>query len=139
MSIKINNSFLEIYKEIDKACCAKFGVAKFGVTEYINRLVNSRFAQNREETLSHLIKYRKIRNVLVQNETAFISSKELGKNDIKWLENFLKSVKAKRDPISAYLKRARGYVAKRRFFIGLAVVLGVAVAVLAVLFATGIL
>ena len=115
MSRKINEKFLSNFLELDKLCCEKFGVATNGVTEYINRLDNARFAPNREEVLPRLTKYRNLRNRFAHEPQAIRKCDDIAKADIKWVANFKKSVKKKNDPISKYLKKARRFARRRKF------------------------
>ena len=111
----INEKFLNTYIELDKLCCEKFGVASNGVTEYINRLNNARFAPNRDEVLGNLNKYRNLRNILIHEHKAMKKNKVLVKADLKWMKKFKKALKRKKDPISAYLRKARKYARRRKF------------------------
>ena len=115
MSRKTNEKFLNNFLELDKLCCEKFGVATNGVTEYINRLNNARFAPDRDEVLPRLVKYRNLRNRFAHEPQAIRKSDDITKADIKWVANFKKSVKKKKDPISKYLKKARRFARRRRF------------------------
>ena len=63
MSKRINEKFLKVFSELDRLCCEKFGVSTGGVTEYITRLNNARYAPDREQTLPRLVRYRNIRNI----------------------------------------------------------------------------
>ena len=115
MSRKINEKFLNNFLELDKLCCEKFGVATNGVTEYINRLNNARFAPDRDEVLPRLVKYRNLRNRFAHEPQAIRKCDDITKADIKWVANFKKSVKKKKDPISKYLKKARRFARRRKF------------------------
>ena len=115
VSRKINEKFLNNFLELDKLCCDKFGVAVNGVTEYINRLNNARFAPNRDEVLPRLVKYRNLRNRFAHEPQAIRKCDDLNKADVKWVAKFKKSVKGKKDPISKYLKKARRFSRKRKF------------------------
>ena len=68
MKRNLNVSFLEAFVRLDVLCSQKFGVKHGGVTEYINRLINARFAPERDEILPALVEYRNIRNRLVHEE-----------------------------------------------------------------------
>ena len=114
MSRKINEKFLNNFLELDKLCCEKFGVATNGVTEYINRLNNARFAPNRDEVLPRLVKYRNLRNRFAHEPQAIRKCDDIAKADIKWVGSFKKSVKKKKDPISKYLKKARRFARRRK-------------------------
>ena len=123
MSQKLNVSFLNAYIELDKLCAREFGVSHSGVTEYINRLINMKFATGRDEVLPKLVKYRNIRNKMAHEEGALMRMGEVDKSDIKWLAKFNKDVRQKKDPISMYLKKARRYAAGRKIKAGLIVTL----------------
>lgn len=111
---RTNSLFLNSYIELDKICAQKFGITSGGVTEYINRLVNSRFAPDRDEALPRLLKYRNIRNRIAHEEGALGQIDEITKIDLKWLDSFKYSIIKKRDPISVYLRKARKYAKRRR-------------------------
>lgn len=115
MSAKLNRLFFNIYLEVDKLCTAKLGVEEGGVSEYINKLINSRFAPDREETLNRLTRYRGIRNAMAHRSGAMDQLDEIEKSDVRWLQSFSYDLSHKRDPLSRYLRRARGYVRRRRF------------------------
>ena len=115
MSRKLNEKFLNNFIQLDKLCCEKFGVANNGVTEYINRLNNAKFAPNRDEVLPVLVKYRNLRNRFAHEPEALRKAKDITKADVKWVAKFKKSVKKKKDPISKYLKKARRFARRRRF------------------------
>ena len=134
MGRKVNESFVAAFVELDKECSEKFGVANGGVTEYINRLNNARFAPGRDDILPRLVRYRNLRNKLTHEVSAMRKSEEVSKVDVKWLNSFKKSIRKKKDPISLYLRKARKYAkrrrARRRFSVLFAtlLVLGAAVA-----------
>ena len=111
MSKKINEVFLSEYIELDKNCCEKFGTSTGGVTEYINRLNNARFAPGRDDVLPRLVRYRNTRNKMAHEVGALTKSEEITKADVKWIRAFDK----KNDPISLYLRKARKYIRRRRF------------------------
>ena len=115
MSRKINEKFLGIFLELDKLCCEKFGVASNGVTEYINRLNNARFAPDRDDVLPRLVKYRNLRNRFAHEPQAIRKCDDIAKADVKWVVKFKKSVQGKKDSISKYLKKARRFARKRKF------------------------
>lgn len=114
MSKKINKKFLKLFVELDSNCCDKLGVKAGGVTEYINRLESARFAPKRDEVLDALNKYRNVRNVLAHDAKAIKKNKILIKRDLKWIKKFIKSLKRKKDPISAYLRKARKYARRKK-------------------------
>ncbi len=111
---KINESFLAGYNELDKDCSEKFGVTNGGVTEYINRLNNARFAPGRDDVLPRLVRYRNIRNKFAHESDALRKSDEVTKVDVKWIRSFNRDVMKKRDPISLYLRKARKYARRRK-------------------------
>ena len=119
---RLNERFLASYIELDKNCCEKFGVSSGGVTEYINRLINARFAPGRDDVLPSLVKYRNLRNRMVHESGELEGQDEVTKQDVRWLQSFKSSVSRKRDPISLYLRKARSYVRMRGFIRVLAIV-----------------
>lgn len=125
MKSKINVSFFKAYIELEKACEARLGVNKSGVSAYIARLVDLRFAPGRSEVLSKLIQYRKCRNAIAHEENAIDELKDLSKEDVKWVTKFTKSVNHKKDPVSRYYSQAKMYVIWKKVRIVLAI-LGVA-------------
>ena len=131
MGRRNNEKFLNTYIELEKLCCEKFGVSAGGVTEYINRLNNARFAPGRDEVLPKLVRYRNIRNRFAHEPQAIRSTDEIDKNDIKWVMHFRHEMMKKRDPISKYLRKARRF-ARRKKIIRIAVTFCVITAVVAV-------
>ncbi len=132
---KLNQSFLTTYEQFDKICCEKFGIAAGGATEYINRLNNARFAPNRDEVLPRLVNYRNIRNRFASDAAAVKKSDDLNKDDLTWLRSFIRDLQKQKDPISAYLKKARAYARRRKFgkvMLGVGIVAVVAAIVAAV-------
>ena len=126
MGKRMNERFLTAYMTLDKDCCDKFGVTTGGVTEYINRLNNARFAPGRDDVLPRLVRYRNLRNKFSHEVGALRRVDEITKVDIVWIRSFNRDLSRKRDPISAYLKKARRYVRRRklrRFAYGVAAVL----------------
>ena len=136
--IRMNESFLDAYIKIDVICCDKFGVASGGATEYINRLINARFAPGRDEVVARLVKYRNIRNRIAHEEGALDNIKEINKLDLRWLDSFKRDLNKKKDPISVYLRKARSFVKRRRarriFFSTLSIILTLAAAAAAAYF-----
>ncbi len=102
---KINQSFLGVYLELDKALAEKLD-ARSGITEYINKLTDTRFAPGREDALPRLIKYRSLRNRIAHEPGAIKSIDTITKADISWLKGFLREAKRGKDPVSRYLKSA---------------------------------
>lgn len=133
MSSKHNSAFLNLYIELDKICCHKFGIVTGGITEYVNRLINARYAPDREQVLPRLVRYRNIRNRIAHEAGALQSIDELNKSDVRWLGEFIKDIEKKRDPISLYLRKARKYAkrrkARKRLFAILAVLAALGIAV----------
>ncbi len=114
MGRRINDKFIKAYQELDKLCCDKFGITTSGVTEYINRLNNARFAPDRDQVLPKLVRYRNIRNLFAHEPGAVKKSDELGKEDVKWITRFKRDVQKRRDPISKYLRKARRFARNRK-------------------------
>ena len=118
MSGKNSQTFLDAFISMDNACKSALQSNKSlenmsfggngGVTVYINKLVELRFAPERSEVLPKLVRYRNIRNRLVHEKNA---SKvlEVSKKDINWINKFEKRLKKGRDPISTYLRNERIY------------------------------
>lgn len=131
MSNKMNSAFLNAYIELDKICCAKFGTVTGGVTEYINRLINSRFAPERDDVLPRLVKYRNIRNRIAHEEGALKNIDEITKADIKWIDGFKSDISKKKDPISVYLRKARKYARRRRARKRLIIIISILIALAA--------
>ena len=127
MSKKLNVAFLNAYVELENLCSQKFGVKYGGVTEYVNRLINARFAPGRDDVLPALVKYRNIRNRMVHENGTANNADEVTKADLKWLRDFTHDVERKRDPISMYLRKARRYMRMRGFVRVLAVIGAIAV------------
>lgn len=130
---KINMSFFNAYIELDKACETRLEVSRGGVSAYINKLAEYRFAPERSEVLPKLLKYRKLRNIIAHEEGAFIEVDEITKADVKWLNRFARSVNRKTDPISRYRRKSRFYSLWKKIKYVFAFLCGV-IAVLAVLF-----
>lgn len=114
MASKINLAFFNAYLELDKICAQRFEISKGGVSAYIGRLVELRFAPERSEVLPKLIKYRNFRNTIAHEVDAFSDLGEITKEDIKWLNRFAKSVTNKRDPVSRYERKAQRYAIWRK-------------------------
>lgn len=107
MANKINLAFFNAYLELDKICAQRLGISKSGVTAYINNLVDCRYAPDRNDVLRKLIKYRKIRNILAHEPIAMTELNEITKEDIKWVNQFTKTVDKKKDPISRYERKLK--------------------------------
>ena len=133
MGKRINEQFLATYMELDKDCCDKFGVTTGGVTEYINRLNNARFAPGRDDVLPRLVRYRNLRNKFSHEVGALRRVDEITKVDVNWLRTFNRDMNKRRDPISAYLKKARRFVRRRKmrrfgYFAAAIIIIGLIVA-----------
>lgn len=111
---RLNERFMSEYIELDSDCCEKFGIPSGGVTEYINRLNNSRFAPGRDEVLPRLVRYRNVRNKFAHETGAIRRSEELDSSDIAWIRRFTRDIRRSRDPLSVYLRRARRFARRRR-------------------------
>lgn len=114
MSKRVNEAFLNHYMELDKLCCAKFGITSGGVGEYINRLNNARFAPDRDEVLPRLVRYRNIHKRFYYEPGAMRKDKEITSKDIAWIKRFKRDIARKKDPISQYLKKAKRYALKKK-------------------------
>ena len=130
---RISETFLSSYMELDKDCCEKFGITTGGVTEYINRLNNARFAPGRDDVLPRLVRYRNIRNKFAHEVSAIRKVDEITKVDVNWLRSFNKDVIKKRDPISLYLRKAKRFARRRKAHRWFYVILFAIIAVLATL------
>ena len=133
VSRRVNEKFLELYMELDRLCCERFGNQSGGVTEYINRLNNARFAPDRDEVLPKLVNYRSIKYRFAAEPGIMKRSDELSGADVDWMRRFVKYFRKKKDPISAYVKRARRYMRMRKIrrifaVVGLLLLLGLAAA-----------
>lgn len=136
MGKRRNEKFLSLYVELDRLLCEKFGVPSSGVTEYINRLNNARFAPDRDEVLPKLVSYRNIKYRFFSEPATVKKSDEIDKRDILWMRRFIRYVRKKKDPISVYLRRARRYLRMRklrRFILIFAGTLGVLILILVLL------
>ena len=107
MSNKTHLAFFNAYLELDKACATALGISKSGVTSYINCLVESRYAPDRNEVLRKLIKYRKFRNIIAHEAGAMSEFNEITKEDIKWVNKFASKMTRKQDPISRYERKLK--------------------------------
>ncbi len=114
MSKRLNEKFLDAYIQLDRNCCDKFGVSVSGVTEYINRLNNARFAPGRDDALPRLVRYRGIRNKLAHEVASIRRLNEVTKQDVAWIKKFDRDLTRKKDPLSVYLRKARGYARRKK-------------------------
>lgn len=122
---KINMLFFNAYLELDKVCAQMLDIKRGGVSAYINRLVELRFAPDRNEVLPKLLRYRKLRNVIAHEENAFADLSEITRADVKWLNRFAKSVTRRLDPVSRYERRAKVFSVWKKIRLAL-IILGVA-------------
>ena len=113
MANKINLEFFNAYLDLDKLCKEYFEISGGGVSAYIGRLSELKSAPGRKETLSRLIKYRKLRNIIAHEADALDDITEITKEDIAWLNDFRRLVEKKKDPISKYERRIKTYAAFR--------------------------
>lgn len=140
MSKKKNNEkFIKAYGEVDKVCCEKFGTQAGGVEAYINKLNNARFAPGRDEVLQRLAGYKNLKSNFANSPALVRKSSEVTKEDIKWLNAFAKSVSKKKDPISAYLRKARNFARRRKVRNALIVLLVLGAVAVAACFGLGII
>lgn len=109
MGKRLNESFLKLYLELDHLCCTKFCITSGGVTEYITRLNNARFAPGRDNVLPRLVRYKNLRNRFVNEPGSVRKSDDITKEDIKCISRFCRDIKRKKDPISKYLRKAWFY------------------------------
>ena len=114
MSKKTNEKFIKAYEEVDKICCEKFGAQSGGVEVYINKLNNARFAPGRDEVLQRLANYKNLKSNFASTPALIRKSSDVAKDDIKWLNGFVKDVTKKKDPISVYLRKARNFARRRK-------------------------
>ena len=129
MSSKINLAFFNAYLELNKVCARRLDISRGGVSAYIGRLVEYRFAPERNEVLSRLIRYRNYRNVIAHEENAIADLSEMTKADIRWLNKFARSVSAKRDPVSRYERKARIFSVWRKVRLVLIALLAISIVV----------
>ncbi len=127
MGLKSNTNFLNAYIELDKVCCEQFGVSRGGVTEYINRLIEMRYAPDRNEVLPKLVNYRNLRNRMAHDEGALKNISNIAKADVVWLSHLAKNIAKGKDPISRYLKRAKRYAVSRIVFLVFKITIAAAV------------
>lgn len=106
---RLNESFLKIYLELDSLCCEKFGISSGGITEYITRLNNARFAPGRDNMLPKLVRYKNLRNRFVNEPGSVRKTDDISKEDIKCITRFCRDIKRRKDPISKYLRGAKFY------------------------------
>lgn len=124
----LKQEFYNSYSELDSICSAKFGVMKGGVENYISRLNNSRFANGRDDALKRLRRYSQVQTVLDGLGGDPTCLEGIGKADVKWIRDFIRSIVKKSDPLSTYLRRSKSYVARRKWLIALGVIAVVAAA-----------
>ena len=127
MGNKLNMSFFNAYLELDKICAQKLEISRGGVSAYIDKLVELRFAPDRSEVLPKLIEYRKYRNIIAHEENAFSKLDEITKSDIQWINRFARSVSGRRDPVSRYERKARRFAIWRKIRAVLIAVLAIAI------------
>lgn len=99
----LNYIFFEEFKKLEKLCGEMYG-SHNGVTNYIDDMKdvpysNYRDIPNWEDDLSQLKKMRHIRNNLAHEEGAF-TKKVCTKNDIRWIQTFIKRIMNQSDPLA---------------------------------------
>ena len=99
----LNYIFFEEFKKLEKLCGEMYG-SHNGVTNYIDDMKdvpysNYRDIPNWEDDLSQLKKMRHIRNNLAHEEGAF-AKKVCTKNDIRWIQTFIKRIMNQSDPLA---------------------------------------
>ncbi len=129
MSNKTNLSFFNAYIQLDKTCADRLGIKQNGLSTYMNKLVDMRFAPGRSEVLPRLIKYRNYRNKIAHEMNAMSDAGDVTKSDIRWIRKFTKSVAKKKDPVSRYERKAVFYSILRKLR---AVIIGAVIAVVGV-------
>lgn len=123
MSRYRNNRFLSEYIKLDKECAVLLSIEGRGVTEYIARLSLLSDAEGKEQTLERLTKYRAYRNRLAHEVGALSTLSDVTREDVKWISEFIKKIRAHRDTLSRYerdrKKRSFGYKLGRALVITL--------------------
>lgn len=99
----LNYIFFEEFKKLEKLCGEMYG-SHNSVTNYIDDMKdvpysNYRDIPNWEDDLSQLKKMRHIRNNLAHEEGAF-AKKVCTKNDIRWIQTFIKRIMNQSDPLA---------------------------------------
>ena len=132
MGRRTNLKFLKIYLTLDKVLCDRH---ISGVSEYISRLDDARYAERREEVLKHLLRYRSIRNRLAHEPGALDSIKSISSGDIKWIKRFLRDLRRGRDPVSRYIHRAERLliIKKIKAYATVALIASAAIAIIALI------
>ena len=109
LSKKLYDGFLAAYEELDALCAEYFGIQSEGVAEYINRLGEAKGGARKAQMLSHLVRYRAIRNE-IERQIENGSRTKRGKiksGDVIRIKTFIKSIEAKRDPLSVSLRQEK--------------------------------
>ena len=114
MTRRINQKFLDIYLLLDSTVCDKFCIEYGGVTEYINRLNDARYAVCREAVLSALVRYRSIRNMLAHEPGAMRASLGITRADLSWIKRFIRDIRRSKDPVSRYIRKAERALAVKK-------------------------
>jgi hypothetical protein len=129
VSSKTNLAFFNAYIELDKICADRLGVKQNGVSTYINKLVDMRFAPGRSDILPKLIRYRNCRNKIAHETGAMMEGGEISKYDVRWIRRFTRTVAMHADPVSRYERKALRYNIWRKFC---AAIIGAIIAVVGV-------
>ena len=106
---KLNENFLNAFLQLDSDCCKKFNVTVNGITEYINRLNNAKYAEGRDEVLAKLVNYRNIRNRFAHEPWYLRTANELTKEDLAWVADFAKKFGKEKDCLSVYVASAKKF------------------------------
>ena len=106
---KLNENFLNAFLQLDSDCCKRFNVTVNGITEYINRLNNAKYAEGRDEVLAKLVNYRNIRNRFAHEPWYLRTANELTKDDLAWVANFAKAFKKEKDCLATYVASAKKF------------------------------
>lgn len=104
MSIKTENSFVEVYGELDVILQKYLGVSEDGITQYINKLNSIRSAPHREATLQRLVRYRAVYVNITRTESSR-SKVKVKSSDVLWMRRFICDIECARDPISLKVKK----------------------------------
>ena len=106
---KLNENFLNAFLQLDSDCCKKFNVTVNGITEYINRLNNAKYAEGRDEVLAKLVNYRNIHNRFAHEPWYLRTANELTKEDLAWVADFAKKFGKEKDCLSVYVASAKKF------------------------------
>ena len=105
----LNKEFLNAFLNLDAECCKAYNVTANGVTEYINRLNNAKYAEGRDEVLTKLVNYRNIRNRFAHEAWYLDCATEITKEDLAWVVDFAKKFAKKKDCLNVYVAEAKKF------------------------------